>query len=314
MSKAFCFTLNNYTDQEVELVKSLCPLKFSYLVFGFEKGDEEGTPHLQGYFELPKQMKWSTLINLFNKRVHLGLRIGTQKDAINYCKKGEQTHSEWHSHKEKGKNWGLNAVVYESGKPDEKHQGKRSDLDIIRSVAKVGGMRKVVKVAKNYQAIQVAGKYLEYNEPVRDFKPRVIFIYGKARTGKSRRAREYISKYSSLDDYYTKNDGTKWWIGYDAHDGLIIDDFRDSWWSITEMLSLLDRYEKRVETKGGSRQLLSRTIIITSIHHPSRLYSGCCDEPIEQLLGRIDEIINHTIDYYPDLNPNKPYPDFPVLK
>jgi len=51
----WCFTLNNYTDEEMEQIKNLAPSGIiQYIAFGEEIG-EEGTPHLQGYLRLNKK-------------------------------------------------------------------------------------------------------------------------------------------------------------------------------------------------------------------------------------------------------------------
>lgn len=85
--KRYCFTLNNYSDKEVdELTKSLLSLNTKY-IFGYEVG-ESGTPHLQGYFELPRKKSFSSMINLLNnKRIHLECAKGSQDDNIKYCSK-----------------------------------------------------------------------------------------------------------------------------------------------------------------------------------------------------------------------------------
>ena len=44
-SRNYCFTLNNYSDDELRSVREL---SCRYLVVGFEVG-EMGTPHLQGF-------------------------------------------------------------------------------------------------------------------------------------------------------------------------------------------------------------------------------------------------------------------------
>lgn len=142
-------------------------------------------------------------------------------------------------------------------------------------------MRVVTSVC-NAQQIKVAKEFLTYNEEGRNWPVEVIWLTGKSGSGKSKMAHELAP------DAYCK-DGTKWWDGYDAHDDIIIDDFRDSWWELTFMLKLLDRYELRVEQKGGYRQILAKRIIITSIKHPNECYlnTGECKQ---QLLRRISSV------------------------
>lgn len=60
---------------------------------------------------------------------------------------------------------------------------------------------------------------------------------------------------------------------------------------LPEILSLLDRYTHRVEYKGGSRQLRAQNIVVTSICSPEECYKYQADEPIKQLLRRIDKIV-----------------------
>lgn len=263
MSKAYVFTWNNYTDDSLITVDTI---ECSYIVYGKEVG-ESGTPHLQGYIEFAKQKKFNTVKNLL-KGAHIELRRGSQDQAINYCMKDGDSVER-----------GVRAIT---------RPGKRTDIDNARDLAKAGGMRLVTKKVQSQQAMNIASKYLEYNEQERDWKPYVTWIWGDSGTGKSRLAHSALS----ASDVYTKNDGTKWWNGYDGHEDVIIDDFRDSWWPITEMLSLLDRYGKRVEVKGGVRQFLAKSIIITSIFPPDQCYRGCGNEPVAQILRRIDHTIH----------------------
>lgn len=79
----WCFTLNNYTDEEIVAIKAI---DYKYLVFGYEVG-ENGTPHLQGYIELTKRLRFGGVKKLFPPRVHLEARRGTAEEAADYCKK-----------------------------------------------------------------------------------------------------------------------------------------------------------------------------------------------------------------------------------
>lgn len=50
----WCFTLNNYSEEEYDLFCTFGNDYCKYFVMGREVG-KEGTPHLQGYFSLKKK-------------------------------------------------------------------------------------------------------------------------------------------------------------------------------------------------------------------------------------------------------------------
>lgn len=261
MYRNFCFTLNNWTQVEYdELQRNNA---FEYIIIGKEVG-ETGTPHLQGYCELKKRTRFATVCGYFGNRGHIEARRGTQDQAIDYCKKGGE--------------------FAEYGQ--RRIQGVRVDLDRIRTIAADDGMREVTRVG-NLQQIHVAEKFLTYNETARNWLTEVIWIWGPSGSGKSKKAREIIN----MDDCFIKNEGSKWWDGYDGHEDIILDDFRDSWWPLTNMLGILDRYEYRVEVKGGWRQLKPKRIVITTIRPPEAHYMGL-GEPSMQLLRRLSQVIN----------------------
>lgn len=258
----WCFTLNNYC---VEDLKFLETIDIEFIVYGKELCPTTKTPHLQGYVELKTKKRLSTLKAQWGKSYHFEPRKGSQEAAFTYClKDGDYI---------------IRGTM--------KKQGRRSDLDKVRTIALDSGMREIT-ARFNLQQIKVAQNFLTYNETERDWKPAVTWIWGPSGSGKSKRAYEDARKIG--DNIYTKSGMGKWWEGYDGHEIVILDDYRDTWWELTEMLTLLDRYPKRIEVKGGSRQFLAKHIIITSIRPPNGIHmSGL--EPEIQLLRRIDVTI-----------------------
>lgn len=174
---------------------------------------------------------------------HIEATRGTPQQASNYCKKeGDYT---------------------EFGTLPEK-QGKRSDLENVREIVReTGKMRDVIMNAQSYQSVRMAECMLKYFETPRTAKPYVSWYWGATGTGKTRRAYEELGK-----DCYTCLTTGKWFEGYDAHEKVLIDDIRDTFMSFNDFLRLIDRYECRVECKGGSRQFKATRIIITSPFHP----------------------------------------------
>lgn len=261
--RGFCFTLNNYTEDDLAHMNDM---DGTYLIYGKEVG-ESGTPHLQGYIYYAKKATFKK-VKKFLPTAHIEAQKGTIIQAIDYCKK--------------------DGDFVEIGECPS--QGKRTDLDKIKEKVKkneVIKMRDVVMDCKSYQSVRMAEVMLKYHEVKRDWKPYVRWFWGSTGTGKTREAHKILG-----EDCYTAMETNKWWEGYDAHENVIIDDMRGDFAKFHVLLRLLDRYEFRLEYKGGSRQFLARNIIITSCHHPREMYDT--REDIEQLIRRIDEIVEFT--------------------
>ena len=82
--KHWCFTLNNYTEDDVEHLKSLGSA-ITYLLAGREVG-ASGTPHLQGFVSLSERMRLSQVKSLLGSSPHCELARDVIASAA-YCKK-----------------------------------------------------------------------------------------------------------------------------------------------------------------------------------------------------------------------------------
>lgn len=255
-ARNWCWTLNNPTPEQS---LSILSLECQYVIFGKETG-ASGTPHLQGYIQFYKRLRFNAVKRLL-PGCHIEVARASAQANIDYCSK--------------------DGNVEFRGNP--KHKGERADLDIVRRDAAENGMQNVCRWA-NLQQIRVAEKFLTYCEEPRNWKPNVTWLWGGPGTGKTRRAHEMLA------NPYVKNTGSKWFDGYDGHDEILLDDFRDTWWELGFMLGLLDRYAFRVEHKGGSRQFVCKEIVVTSPFPPNLMYRNQ-GEDIDQLLRRIDTIV-----------------------
>jgi len=87
VSRSFCWTLNNYTEEELKIVSAFENNNtHRYSVVAKEIG-ESGTPHLQGYTEMAKPMRmigFKKAIGL--QRAHVETRKGTREEARDYCR------------------------------------------------------------------------------------------------------------------------------------------------------------------------------------------------------------------------------------
>lgn len=256
---AWCFTINNYTEQDEEDVKALQQFA-SYVVCGKETAPTTGTPHLQGYVYMINKASFKAMKRAL-PRARLVVSKGSDFDNFGYSKKED--------------------LWFKFGTPP--CQGRRTDLAAAYEIVKeTSRMKDVVAAMPNYQAIRCAETYLKYHEAPRDWKPEVRWYFGATGEGKTRLAREW------LGECYTCLDSSKFWEGYDAHESVLIDDFRKDFCKFHVLLRILDRYEFRVEVKGASRQLRAKKIAITCPFHPRDVYE--LREDVGQLLRRIDAI------------------------
>jgi len=94
-TRTYCVTINNYKDDDLELLKNLDFIRYG--VFGKEVG-ESGTPHLQGYLQLkaPNTTKW--LQKKLQKAGVSGCTLlhanGTPEENKTYCSK-DGDFTEW---------------------------------------------------------------------------------------------------------------------------------------------------------------------------------------------------------------------------
>jgi len=245
------FTVNNYTDVDIEQLNVLCN-DVDYLTYGFETGKENGTKHLQGYLEFPPST--TQRFSWLKKRVpraYFAARRGSRTQARDYCFK-ECTepfeHGVW--------------------RPDK--QGMRNDLVSIKR--KLDGGMPMVDVAEEH-----FGSFIRYNrgfyiyEAMQRKKRRKIcknfkcvWIVGPAGSGKT----EYIYEKYGMDFYQKPNN--KWWDAYDGEDVVVWDDYeKSSDYCYGTFLKWTDRYPKQGESKGGHRVLSYHTIVFTCTRPPS---------------------------------------------
>lgn len=279
-SRAWCLTVNNYTDDDVAVVTKISH-EAAYAVVGIEKGDQ-GTPHLQGYMYFKTQRHFTALHKAI-PRAHLEVAKANAEKNTEYCTKEGN-------------------VLLQHG--DMPKQGKRTDLEVAREAVKDGQcMRSIADTVSSLQAVRAAQTLFTLLEPVRSWKPEVRWYYGPSGKGKTRTAHDWLGP----DLYQPTN--MKWWDGYDGHEHVLLDDFRPRQCDFVYLLRLLDRYGMRVECKGGSRQLRARKIAITSIQSPETMM-WFDEEPIEQLMRRIDQIIlveEYIEDGQTQSSPDEPY-------
>lgn len=82
-SKRWCFTLNNYTEDQFVHIQTICNRNSAKFIIGKEVG-ESGTPHLQGYIEFSRRLRPR---KLFFDAIHWESARGSRADNVGYCSK-----------------------------------------------------------------------------------------------------------------------------------------------------------------------------------------------------------------------------------
>lgn len=214
--------------------------KVVWLIAGSETCPDTGRSHMQAAIVLKDSSTMSALKSLLGEPgAHLERMIGTPQQSEVYCSKED-------------------SEPLVMGKCPA--QGKRTDLIELKEAMDAGAtdktlweehftvMLKYDQAAKRYRAAVTAPRN-------GDVAPTIVIHTGPTGCGKTKLC-------PKGDDVYWHNK-TKWWCGYDKQKIVVFDEFYGQI-QFQNMLSILDRYECKVETKGGTIQMVATEFWFTS--------------------------------------------------
>lgn len=241
MSRAFCFTWNNYDESVVEYLR--VPGAVKYVVGGYETAPETGTPHIQGFVYFWHKKTLSAAIK-YLKGAHVEIARNIEA-SIEYCKKGGTFFEEGTaplSSKEKG------------NKTQELVAARNKVLlecnlnDAVRS-----GLISANQIPVIHRARAILGALLE---PYDHDCVRGQWYVGPPNAGKSHTARErYPGAYLKAMN--------KWWDGYNGQEAVILDDLDSD--CLGHYLKIwTDKYACQGEIKNGHVQLRHKVFVVTS--------------------------------------------------
>lgn len=271
-AKAWCFTLNNWTEEERESLWSN-ELDIRFLCYGEEQAPSTGTPHLQGYVQFYRQLYGTTVKRVAGlERAHLEPARSTLAKNREYCSK--------------------DGAYVERGKP--MMAGYRTDLEACRDMILDGCTEREMALfmphayAMHFRAFRKMAEMFgkdeyEWDPPVPWRKGlKLIFFVGPTGSGKSHRAH---TEYPGA--YIRENDGTKWWDGYRGQKVIIIDEFK-SWLPYAQMLKLCCDMPMSLPRRGiQNTPCKATTIVFTSIDHPKCWWPGV--EDTKEWVRRIEQ-------------------------
>lgn len=262
--KPWLITLNDYTNEEVETLNSICNNECQCAAWQKEIAPTTGQRHIQCYVLLLRKQRLS-FWKRHLPRAHLDAARGTPDECIAYCTK------------EVSRDSTPGSGPFRFGTIPEDERGKRTDLLAIRGRILDGATEQ--DIARDYFA-----DYVRYHggiakavrllgTPVSRHAPDGIEVkvyWGPTGTGKSRRATAEAPDAFRIQRPADKN-STKLFEGYNGQLSIIIDDFY-GWIPYDLLLRLLDRYPFRAHIHYGSVEILATRFWITSNHSPSEWY------------------------------------------
>ena len=186
--RGYVFTLNNYSEEEVECLRKLQGYK--YLIFGKEVG-ENGTPHLQGYVYWKNAKSFSSCKKTLGNRFHIEVQRGSCEQAIDYCKKEDQFEEIGVAPLSQSEKGDCNKKRYERSWELAK-EGRIEEIDADIRLRHFGTLK---RIRSEYQIVPESIDTLEHE-----------WYWGDSGTGKTRKARR------ENPTAYLKNPN-KWWCG-----------------------------------------------------------------------------------------------------
>ena len=251
-SRKWVFTLNNYTDEETELVRAFAAHENTrWLIFGKEKG-ANGTPHLQGalYMRAGKTLR-ALKAKIGIPRIHLEKMRGTFSQNRAYCVK----EGDFEEHgvlpmdpKDKGE------MEKERWNEVWSHLENGDDIDELKD--------NQIKIC-HYKKLEYISQKLKTKKAKR-LQPHELdcqWLWGPPGTGKTRAVWDTYG-----DDLYVKG-GHQWWDHYKGEETVLIDD-ADPEFVKTHFMQLkqwADLYPFQAQVKGGVlKRIRPRRLIVTS--------------------------------------------------
>jgi len=266
-SRRYCFTLNNYTEGDLDY---LATLSIRYIVYGKEVAPITGTPHLQGFVCWHESKTFRASRTLL-RGCHVEVARGAAHQAAAYCKKdGDFV--------ERGD---LPAGPTELGNNEIDRWNSSWDL------AKTGRIEEIpadIRI-RSYATLKRIGQdFMERINPLESTCG--IWIVGDSGSGKTR------GVYAKYPNAFVKP-CTKWWDGYQDEPVVVVDDLDKYHVALGGDIKHWGDFMPFIgEFKGGSRRIRPQTLIVTSQYTIGDIWK---DQETQEALGRRFKLVEKRI-------------------
>ena len=294
-SRAWCFTINNFTEDEKQKVEEIILNHCDYGIAEIEH-EEEGTPHIQGYFHFQNQRKFSQ-IKRYLIRAHLEPANGKWQDNFKYCsKEGNVFAIKGHTVEEAEKYQGMNnfEIMY-------KDMQTLTPEEFASKYPKEWYLRRA-----QVEKVMIDAAMINVSDFEGNLQQKNWWVWGQPGVGKSR----WAASNGEYSEIFKKN-FNKWWDGYNLIRTkiVIIEDYPACPQGNTLVQHIKiwgDRYPFEGECKGSHLMIEPRRffLIITSNYPIEGCFMNYEDQQaikrrfheVEMVPGDLMSLLDFTLD------------------
>lgn len=310
-------------DLAIAIAKTICPEGSEEDIgvsVNVEEGNQTGTEHCHIVMYIPKGMRFKAVKALFFGMAHIEQQQGTKKEAEDYLnKRGKwENDPKGHTLKVPPFHLGLSLGDNRSGSSDTvdrlndlTHEMANAGVSPSAAKSAVSAMgleeaRYADRVAMMMTALAEQRAISEGRVGAAGERMFVVWHFGKSGTGKTFSLRDLMREEMTcyLIDPSTKDHP---WDNYVAQPMVCWDEFRDTAMAYDAALSMLNREGRgtqRMDARYFAHTIAYCRFDLTSINPPERQWvkmraareADGQDEPLYQLVRRIDLICYHFVD------------------
>lgn len=257
--------------------------KVLFVIYQIEKCPDTGRLHYQGYMEFEKPVMFSWIKKNVPElaKAHFDERRGTQDQAIAYCSKQES--------RVEG--------PFTCGTKLDKRQGKRSDLEDIRSMIEDNPLISREELEHSYfsQMMRYGHAITDYKRrqtPPRNWKTITLVFYGYPGLGKSTLMKLLAPQLASDGRVYHvpgKKGSGQYYDDYDSQEVVVFDEMAGDRLRPIEFNQLADEHPCVVPAHGkAGHQFVAKYLLIGTNYLPRRWWADRSEAQIRQTIRRID--------------------------